>query len=532
MLNALEEAIPMIRTHEGIEVDLSQLPPDDPTVYRMLQTADTVGLFQVESRAQMASLPRNHPTRFYDLVVQVAIIRPGPIVGGMVHPYFERRQGREEVTYAHPSLEPVLERTLGIPLFQEQILRMAMVTAGFSGGEAEELRRAMGFKRSVERMHTIEERLRRGMAERGITGETQDQLVESITSFALYGFPESHAASFALIAYASAYLKAHHPTAFYVSLLNAWPMGFYHPATLIQDAKRRGVEPRPIDVSHSEWNCSWEGGVPAHSSEVVEGIGGGRPALDPSGSRRAAGALRLGLCYIKGLRERAGLAIEKQRRRAPFASLDDLARRCGLRADELDKLAWAGALASLGLTRREALWQVKAVGRSPGPLFDGGKGAPEQAGEGRTVNDERPSRVLPEMTRLEETVADLNATSVTAGDHPLAFLRRKLKDRGVTPAWRVGELPAGRTVRIAGSVIVRQRPGTAKGLLFVTLEDETGTVQAAIMPDTLRDNRAVIVRSPGLVIEGVVQKKDGSLSVRGDRFWPLALHRMQSHDFR
>src|SRR5436190_17124258 len=237
MLDAIEEALPLIRTKEGIHVDLAQLPPDDPKVFAMLQEADTVGVYQVESRAQMASLPRNHPERFYDLVVQVAIIRPGPIVGGMVQPYFERRRQREEVTYPHPSLEPVLKRTLGVPLFQEQILRMSMVTAGFSGGEAEELRRAMGFKRSVERMDDIERRLREGMAARGILGETQDAIVTSIKSFALYGFPESHAASFALIAYASAWLKAYHPTAFLIALLNAWPMGFYHPATLVTDAR-------------------------------------------------------------------------------------------------------------------------------------------------------------------------------------------------------------------------------------------------------------------------------------------------------
>ena len=250
MLQALEEVIPLIRRHEGINVDLAHLPPDDERTYRMLRAADTVGVFQVESRAQMASLPRNAPRCFYDLVIQVAIIRPGPIVGGMVHPYFERRRGRQPVTYPHPSLEPILKRTLGVLLFQEQILRVAMTAAGFSGGEAEELRRAMGFKRSAERMEVLERKLRRGMEQRGIRGEAQEQIVHAITSFALYGFPESHAASFALIAYASAYLKAHHPTAFLIALLNAWPMGFYHPASLVKDALRHGVETRRIDVNH------------------------------------------------------------------------------------------------------------------------------------------------------------------------------------------------------------------------------------------------------------------------------------------
>jgi error-prone DNA polymerase len=262
-------------------LDLAHLPPDDPVVYQMLQRADTVGVFQVESRAQMATLPRLKPEHFYDLVVEVAIIRPGPIVGNMVHPYLSRRRGDEPVVYAHPLLEPVLKRTLGVPLFQEQLLRMAMVVAGFSGGEAEELRRAMGFKRSVKRMQQIETRLRSGMAANGITDAAADQIVQSITSFALYGFPESHAASFALIVYASAYLKAHFPSAFYTALLNNQPMGFYHPATLVKDAQRRGVRFAPIDVQVSGWPCR----------------------VEPDGS------IRLGLMYVKGLREEAGRRI-------------------------------------------------------------------------------------------------------------------------------------------------------------------------------------------------------------------------------
>ncbi|KAB2955355.1 MAG: DNA polymerase III subunit alpha, partial [Thermoanaerobaculia bacterium] len=272
MLDALEQVLPIVHREEGVNLDLAHLPADDPAVYALLRAADTVGVFQVESRAQMASLPRNAPRRFYDLVIQVAIIRPGPITGGMVHPFFERRLGREPVTYFHPCLEPILARTLGVPIFQEQLLRMAMAVAGFSGGEAEELRRAMGFKRSVERMQAIEARLRAGMAARGITGETQDRIVQSITSFALYGFPESHAASFALIAYASAYLKCHHPTAFLIGLLNAWPMGFYHPATLVKDAQRHGVVVLPIDVGSSDYSCGWEGtGVSGNGVERPRG---------------------------------------------------------------------------------------------------------------------------------------------------------------------------------------------------------------------------------------------------------------------
>src|SRR5262245_9559454 len=258
MMAVLEEAIPLIRAHEGVDIDLAHLPPDDPKTYDMLRKADTIGVFQVESRAQMATLPRMKPERFYDLVVEVAIIRPGPIVGQMVHPYLNRRNRREAATYAHPDLEPILKRTLGVPLFQEQLLRMAMVLADFTGGEAEELRRAMGFKRSVERMEQIEKRLRDGMAKRGIRGKLQDDIVRSITSFALYGFPESHAASFALLAYASAFLRAHHLAAFTCAMLNNWPMGFYHPATLVKDAQRHGLRVLPVDVTRSGWKCSLE----------------------------------------------------------------------------------------------------------------------------------------------------------------------------------------------------------------------------------------------------------------------------------
>ncbi len=327
MLNALEEAIPIIRENERVSVDLAHLPADDPKVYAMLRAADTVGVFQVESRAQMASLPSNAPTRFYDLVIQVAIIRPGPITGGMVHPFFERRRGREKVTYFDPCLEPILKRTLGIPLFQEQLLRIAMTAAGFSGGEAEELRRAMGFKRSVERMEAIEARLRSGMAARGITGANQDQIVQSITSFALYGFPESHAASFALIAYASAYLKCYHPTAFLISLLNAWPMGFYHPASLVKDAQRHGVAVLPIDVNFSGWRCLWE--------ELKSKSAHNEKESAPS-SVRACGAPAGSACATS---QGCGAGRRTHRGGAPglgpFTDVEELKQRTALRSEEM-----------------------------------------------------------------------------------------------------------------------------------------------------------------------------------------------------
>ncbi len=511
MLNALEEAVPLIRRHEGKEVDLAHLPPDDPATYEMICRADTVGVFQIESRAQMASLPRHKPYRFYDLVIQIAIIRPGPIVGGIAHPFFERRVGREEVTYPHPLLEPILRRTLGVPIFQEQILKVAMVAAGFSGGEAEDLRRAMGFKRSVERMHEIEQRLRSGMNERGIEGEAQEQIVKAITSFALYGFPESHSASFALIAYASAWLKRHHPTAFFLSLLNAWPMGFYHPATLVRAAQRAGSVVLPIDVNESGVRCRWQE-RPADVPADADGDGPERPGEPPP-----AGAIRLGLRYVKGMRREAAERIEAEQAVRRFASIEDLAERCRLRRNELVALASIGALPGRG--RRAALWQAAQVEKPKGPLF-------------ADLTTATPSP-LDEMTPMEETAADFAVASITTGPHPMEYYRRALDRRRVVPAVKLPEAPAGRRVRTAGSVIVRQRPGTARGLLFLTLEDETGMSQAVVMPDQLKKHRRTIVSSSGLIVEGVLQKKDGSLSVKADRFWPIdRLERIPSHDFR
>src|SRR5207245_7150071 len=326
MMAVLEETIQIISKDYGEEVDLAHLPPDDQAVYSALQQADTIGMFQIESRAQMSCLPRMRPDHFYDIVVQVAIIRPGPIVGNMVHPYLKRRQKRERVTYPHPALEPVLKRTLGVPLFQEQLLRMAMITAGFSGGEAEELRRAFGFKRSERRMKEVEVKLRQGMNQNGITGEVQDQIIHSITSFALYGFPESHAASFALIAYASAVLKCHYLAAFTAAMLNNQPMGFYSPATLVKDAQRHGLTVRPIDVTKSDWLCTLE-------------------EISNFKFQISNFAVRLGMRYVKGMRESVAHMIVEERKRAPFASIDDLARRVPeLQKRELILLAEIGAL--------------------------------------------------------------------------------------------------------------------------------------------------------------------------------------------
>ncbi|HSS39118.1 MAG TPA: error-prone DNA polymerase, partial [Polyangia bacterium] len=408
MMAVLADAFPLIARHEGKTLDCAKLPADDPKVYAMLRAADTVGVFQVESRAQMATLPRMKPERFYDLVVEVAIIRPGPIVGKMVNPYLERRTGRAPVTYPHPSLEPILKRTLGIPLFQEQLIRMAMIAAGFTGGQADELRRAMGFKRSMERMNAIEDDLRRGMTGNGIAGAAQDEIIQGIKSFALYGFPESHAASFALIAYASAYLKAHHPAAFVCALLNNWPMGFYHPSTLVNDAVRHGVTVRAIDVTISGWLADLED---------------------------AGQTLRLGLRSVAGLREAVGKRIETARATGPFTSLADFARRSGADEGELDRLAEIGALAALGGTRRTSLWQIDALGRS-GELFLGkddvqGGGSP-----------------LPEMTADEEMAADFAGTHLSIGPHPMSFARADLTRRGVSSAADLASIRHGRRARV------------------------------------------------------------------------------------
>ncbi len=492
MLAALQDSITMLG-RRGVEVDMAHLPMDDPQVYGMLQQADTVGLFQVESRAQMATLPRLLPDHFYDLVVEVAIIRPGPIVGKMVHPYLDRRAKREPVVYAHPLLEPILARTLGVPLFQEQLLRMAMTLAGFTGGEAEDLRRAMGFKRSEKRMRDIEGRLRAGMAKNGIVGETADDVVRSITSFALYGFPESHAASFALIAYASAWLKTYHCAAFTAALLNNQPMGFYHPFTLVKDAQRHGVVFRAIDVTRSDWDC------------VLENL--------PDSPQPA---VRLGLRYASGLREAAGRRIAEAR---PFASLQDFVDRTGLHRDEQQRLAEIGALNAFGLTRRSALWQVERTGRPRGRLaFD---------------EPEPTASPLRDMDFPERLHADMVGTGLTVGRHPLHLHRGTLAARGVRRATDLPALPEGRRVRVAGAVICRQRPGTAKGFLFLTLEDETGLVNVTVRPDLYEREREVLVGEAVLEVDGVLQVREGvSVRAHAVRSARLPAFPTSSRDFR
>ncbi len=609
MMAALQDAIELVNSGHNQSpipnpqslVDLAHLPPDDPVVYKMLQEADTIGVFQVESRAQMATLPRLRPERFYDLVVQVAIIRPGPIVGQMVHPFLNRRAGREPITYPHPLLEPILARTLGVPLFQEQLLRMAMVTAGFSGGQAEELRRAFGFKRSERRMKQVEVKLREGMARQGITGDVAEQIISSITAFALYGFPESHAASFALLAYASAYLKAHFPAAFYTALLNNQPMGFYHPATLVKDAQRRGVRFTGVDVQYSDWLCR----------------------VDPDGS------IRLGLRYVSGLREEVGRAIERgqgrgvredreagirdwglgiraaeRTDRSPsscpkcgcddesmletvrpgayfcntcshdwctsptnstnstnstnltnpsnrFASVDELVNRTRIRREELQTLADIGAFASFGYERREALWQVEKAIRPAGELFQAenqGLGIGDwgldqhadhaNAGYNQSLIPNRKSLEeeqcpLPPMSAEQRLVADYAGTRLTIGPHPMAMRRSELAMRGVLRAIDLPRARNGRRIRVAGTVITRQRPGTAKGFVFLTLEDETGIANVIIRPDLFDRERFAVLEQPFLLVDGILQNQDGVTSIKAEHLHGLGglAIDVDSHDF-
>jgi error-prone DNA polymerase len=611
MMSVLQDALAMVNTGRApsperrtpAELDLAHLPPNDPAVYKMLQEADTVGIFQVESRAQMATLPRLRPQTFYDIVVEVAIIRPGPIVGNMVHPYLKRRQGREPVTYPHPSLQPILERTLGVPLFQEQLLRIAMVAAGFSGGEAEELRRAFGFKRSEQRMHRIESKLRAGMARQGITGEPAEAIVKSITSFALYGFPESHSASFALLVYASAYLKAHYPAAFYTAMLNNQPMGFYHPATLVKDAQRHGVRFAPIDVQESDWLCRVEpdgrvrlglmsvNGLRAEMGKLIadpafgagSGLGVRRSALDRDATdsrvedaaaftacpkcgcddqsmleETPTGGFFCNICahgwgetpaHEAGCLDASGSSAE---RRVPsadasagprYASIDDLIAKTGIRRDELATLAAIGALNAFGHDRRSALWQIERAIRPAGELFgedrssEPGCAEPSERHEPHAPSAERPpASPLRPMSPPERLMADYAGTSLTIGPHPMAMRRAELALRGIL---RASDLPGGRhgrRVRVAGAVITRQRPGTAKGFVFLTLEDETGIANIIVRPDLFSDQRVAIVGAPYLIVEGTLQIQEGVTSIKADRVVPLTggggEPAPESHDFR
>jgi error-prone DNA polymerase len=521
MMAVIQDAVEL-SAQRGRPLDLAQLPEYDAPTFEMIQQADTIGVFQIESRAQMATLPHMKPVSFYDLVIEVAIIRPGPIQGNLTHPYLARRDGREKITYYHPDVQEVLERTLGVPLFQEQMLKIAMVLADFSGSEADELRRALGFHRSEEKMSRVQVKLRAALERKGHKPEIIEQVVNAITSFALYGFPESHAISFAHLAYASAYLKVHRAPEFYASLLNNQPMGFYSSATLIMDAKRRAVQFHSVSIERSDWFCTIN---PDHS-------------------------IQLGLCVVEGISRPPVDILLAQRTRAPFTSIHDLRRRVPFTSRVLRTLAAIGALENLSPTRRQALWNVLAPYHH-GDLFP--HDSPPPATPTPPPNlplleispigpiglissgdpDPPPAPPVPPMTPMEELQADYAGMRLSVARHSMDLLRPQLQG-----LLRACDLPArrdGEHVTVAGAVICRQRPGTAKGFVFVSLEDETGISNIVVAPDFFERHRLLITSEPFLQMSGPLQNQNGVIHIRATHVEPLEagdLTLADSHDFR
>ena len=519
MMSVMQDAFELCR-ERGRPLDLAHIPKDDHKTFEIMQRADTIGVFQIESRAQMATLPRMKPECFYDVVIEVAIIRPGPIQGDMVHPYLARRAGREPPTYFDPRLKPVLKRTLGVPLFQEQMLKIAMVMADFSGDEAEELRRALSFHRSEERMNKVCAKLRIAMERKGVTADKIDKIVQSISSFALYGFPESHAISFAILAYGSAYLKVHRAPEFYASLLNNQPMGFYTPATIVKDAQRHGLKIKPVCVSQSEWRCT-----------VVDD-----------------NSVRLGFCVVSGLREEHAEELVRRRKEEQFDSLEDFKRRVLLSKDELRTLAELGALNCFAEHRRAAMWDVEETlhddllthnvshpERSEGPRlqsFDHTGNIEHSIPLCEVPRSTRDDSPLSRMTLPERVKADYDTMNLTTGPHPMKLLRESLPN-----IWRAIDLSHARhgsVIQIAGNVICRQRPGTAKGFVFVSLEDETGVSNAIVDPDLFEHFRLAITEEAFLLIEGEVQNSDNVILIKAREIRPLTHEQLvgsESHDF-
>jgi error-prone DNA polymerase len=516
MMSVMQDALELCR-ERGRPLDLAHIPKDDPATFDIMQKADTIGVFQIESRAQMATLPRMKPKCFYDVVIEVAIIRPGPIQGNMVHPYLARRAGREPVTYFDPRLEPVLKRTLGVPLFQEQMLKIAMVMADFSGDEAEELRRALSFHRSEERMNKVSVKLRAAMARKNVAPEVIDKIVQSISSFALYGFPESHAISFAILAYGSAYLKVHRAPEFYASLLNNQPMGFYTPATIVKDAHRHGVKMKPVCIMQSDFPCT-----------VV-----------------SDNTVRLGFCVVNGLRQEHAEEIVRQRQDRQFHSVDDFKKRVPLSKEELRTLAELGALNCFADHRRAAMWRVEETTHddllgSTGcqPVVCGSlpqtSSVRQAAGRGRLAAcapQNRESPLVP-MTMPERVRADYETMDLTTGPHPMKLLRE-----GLPEIWRASDLAQARhgaIVQIAGNVICRQRPGTAKGFVFISLEDETGVANAIVDPNLFERYRLLITEESFLRITGEVQNSENVVLIKARKLEPLTHNELRgssSHDF-
>src|SRR5256884_211909 len=516
MMSVMQDAFELCR-ERGRPLDLAHIPKDDAATFEMMQKADTIGVFQIESRAQMATLPRMKPKCFYDVVIEVAIIRPGPIQGDMVHAYLARRARKQPVTYFDERLKPVLKRTLGVPLFQEQMLKIAMIMADFSGDEAEELRRALSFHRSEERMNKVSVKLREAMARNQVAPEVIEKVLHSITSFALYGFPESHAISFAILAYGSAYLKVHRAAEFYASLINNQPMGFYTPATIVKDARRHGVKVKPVCVAQSEWNCT-----------VI-----------------ADDTIRLGFCVVNGLQREHADDFLRERKERPFSSLEDFRKRAVLLTkDELRRLANLGALNCFAEHRRAAMWKMEETPHHDLLTEAGDPERKSRASDEVTLklsrrdpstfarDDESESSPLPRMTLPERVRADYEVMDLTTGPHPMKLVRAQLPD-----IWRsidLAQAKHGSIVRIAGNVICRQRPGTAKGFVFISLEDETGVSNAIVTPDLFEETRLLVTEEPFLVIEGEVQNTDNVVLIKAQKIFPLiseGLVGSASHDF-
>jgi len=496
MLTAIRKCFALVEQHHGRELTLANVPEGDKDVYEMISRADTLGVFQIESRAQMSMLPRLRPERFYDLVIEVAIVRPGPIQGDMVHPYLRRRAGQEEITYPSEEIRGVLEKTLGVPLFQEQAMRLAVVAAGFTPGEADQLRRAMGGWRRPGVIEQFGKKLIDGMLARGLSPDFAERVFKQIQGFGEYGFPESHAASFALLAYVSAWLKHHYPAAFCAALINSQPMGFYAPAQLVRDAREHGIEVRPADVNHSGWDCTLE-----------------------------RNAVRLGLRMISGLHQSQAEQIEAARAGGPFRSMEDLARRAGLSQSVLTRLAAADAFGSLELNRRQSLWQALShdKGKQDRPLIDG-------------LEIEEPPAVLPGMSGQEEVFADYQTAGLSLKAHPVSFFRAELDKLGIVPAAELANLRSGRFVRVAGLVLVRQRPSTARGITFVTLEDETGVANLIVRMDVWERFYQVARGASSMIAHGRLQHQDQVIHVLVTRLENMAGRlgemRSQSRDFR
>jgi error-prone DNA polymerase len=466
---------------------LAAIPPEDPGIYEAIQRSDTVGVFQIESRAQMAMLPRLKPKRFYDLVIEVAIVRPGPIQGGMVHPYLRRRTGEEAAVSPHPCLDPILERTLGVPLFQEQVMQISMVGAGYTAGDADQLRRDMASWKKHGRLERHRERLLAGFAARGISRRFGEMLFNQIEGFAEYGFPESHAASFALLVYASAWLKIRRPGPFACALLNSQPMGFYSPSVIVQDAQRHGVQALSVCAVKSDWDSTLEDVDPEEPPEHVS------EDSKTSFAEPRPAALRLGLRLVRGFGQDAARALMRARADAPFRSVEDLVHRAGLKKNEVEALAEAGALEALIKGRREALWRARAP--REGGLFDG-----------KPIEEERPIG-LPKLRPVEQLLLDYGRVGLSLDDHPAKHLRAELDRRGVLSAEALKRADHGGIVRVAGLVIGRQRPDTASGVTFITLEDETGMINIIVYRRLFEERYAVARHAQMMLVSGRVERQ-------------------------